>query len=204
MHIEFLLEEPSAQTALDLLLPKLLPPDTTWNCFPHRGKTDLLQRLPGRLKTYARQFPHQPELRVVVLMDADTDCRRRKTELERIIAEAGLYTKTTAAPGQQFRIITRLAITELEAWFLGDREAIQTAYSRVRPQHFSGLPAQPDAVSDAWETLWRVLQAGGYYRAGKAKVEWAETIAPHLNPERNTSASFQYFRLGLAALSAPE
>ena len=46
--------------------------------------------------------------------------------------------------------------------------------------------------------LWRVLQQGGYYRAGKAKVEWAETIAPHLEPGRNKSASFQCFRRGLA------
>jgi hypothetical protein len=199
MHIEFLLEEPSAEAALNILLPKLLPPDATWSCYPHRGKTDLFQRLPGRLKTYARQFPHQLDLRVVILMDADTDCRRRKAELEMVVADAGLLTKTTAA-GQPFRIITRLAVQELEAWFLGDRAAIQTAYPRVRPQHFSGLPHDPDTIADTWETLWRVLQEGKYYLAGKAKVEWAETIAPHLNAEQNTSASFQYFYQGLALL----
>ena len=96
MHIEFLLEEESAKAALNILLPKLLPADTTWACFPHRGKTDLFQRLPGRLKTYARQLPHQPELRVVILMDADTDCRRRKAELEKIVADGGLLTKTSS------------------------------------------------------------------------------------------------------------
>ncbi|WP_375433880.1 DUF4276 family protein [uncultured Hymenobacter sp.] len=200
MHIEFLLEEPSAEAALNILLPKLLPPDATWNCYPHRGKTDLLQRLPGRLKTYTHQFPHQPELRVVILMDADTDCRQRKVELEKVVADAGLPTKTTALPGQPFRIITRLAIQELEAWFLGDRTAIQTAYPRVRPQHFSGLPHDPDTIADTWGTLWRVLQEGGYYKAGKAKVEWAETIAPHLDPKQNRSVSFQYFCQGLALL----
>ncbi len=200
MHIEFLLEEESAKAALDILLPKLLPADTTWACFPHRGKTDLFQRLPGRLKTYARQLPHQPELRVVILMDADTDCRRRKAELEKIVADGGLLTKTTAGPGQPFRILTRLAVQELEAWFLGDRAAIQAAYPRVRPQHFGGLSNDPDTIADTWETLWRVLREGKYYLAGKAKVEWAETIASHLDPDRNTSASFQYFRQGLAQL----
>ncbi|MFD2785086.1 DUF4276 family protein [Hymenobacter rubripertinctus] len=200
MHLEILLEEPSAEVALNILLPKLLPPDTTWNCYPHRGKTDLFQRLPGRLKTYARQLPHQPDLRVIILMDADTDCRRRKAELEQVVANVGLLTKTSAAPHEPFRIITRLAIQELEAWFLGDREAIQAAYPRVRPQHFSGLPQNPDTIADTWETLWRVLREGKYYLAGKAKVEWAETIAPHLDPARNTSASFQYFRQGLARL----
>ncbi|WP_187632005.1 DUF4276 family protein [Hymenobacter lutimineralis] len=197
MHIEFLLEEESAKAALDVLLPKLLPPDTTWSCYPHRGKTDLFQRLPGRLKTYARQFAGQPDLRVVILMDADSDCKRRKGELEKIVADAGLLTKTTAA-GQPFRIITRLAVQELEAWFLGDRAAIHAAYPRVRPPHFSGLPHDPDTIADTWETLWRVLQEGKYYLTGKAKVEWAETITPHLEPDRNTSASFQYFRLALS------
>ncbi|GAA3918354.1 DUF4276 family protein [Hymenobacter algoricola] len=200
MHIEFLLEEESAKAALDLLLPRLLPPGATWACYPHRGKTDLLQRLPGRLKTYARQFPHQPDLRVVVLMDADTDCRRRKAEMEQVVAAAGLLTKTTAGAGQPFRILTRLAVAELEAWFLGDRAAIQAAYPRVRPQHFGGLPPNPDAIADTWETLWRVLREGRYYLAGKAKVEWAETITPHLDPDRNTSASFQYFRQSLGLL----
>ena len=200
MHVEFLLEEPSAEAALNILLPKLLPAGATWACYPHRGKTDLFQRLPGRLKTYARQFPHQPDLRVVILMDADTDCRRRKAEMEKAVADAGLLTKTTAGPNQPWRILTRLAVAELEAWFLGDREAIQRAYPRVHPQHFKGLPHDPDAVADTWETLWRVLQEGRYYLTGKAKVEWAETIAPHFEPDRNTSASFQYFRQGLALL----
>ncbi|UYZ62713.1 DUF4276 family protein [Hymenobacter weizhouensis] len=200
MHIEFLLEEESAEAALHVLLPKLLAPDVTYQCYPHRGKTDLLQRLPGRLKNYARRLPQEPGLRVVILMDADTDCRRRKAELEKIVAEAGLLTKTTAGSEQPYHTITRLAMQELEAWFLGDREAIQAAYPRVRPQHFSGLPHDPDTIADTWETLWRVLQEGGYYRTGKAKIEWAETIAPHLNPERNMSASFQYFRQGLAQL----
>jgi hypothetical protein len=199
MHIEFLLEEESAEAALNILLPKLLPAGTTWHCYPHRGKTDLFQRLPGRLKTYARQFLHQPDLRVVVLMDADTDCHRRKAELEKVVADEGLLTKTTAA-GRHFRVLTRLAVQELEAWFLGDREAIQAAYPRVRPQHFGGLDTNPDAIADTWETLWRVLQEGSYYKAGKAKVEWAETITPHLEPDRNRSASFQYFRQGIVEL----
>ncbi|OWP65013.1 hypothetical protein CDA63_01250 [Hymenobacter amundsenii] len=57
-----------------------------------------------------------------------------------------------------------------------------------------------DAISDTWETLWRVLRQGGCYRAGNANVEWAETIAPHLDPVRSTSASFQCFRWGLGQL----
>ncbi|TGE21729.1 DUF4276 family protein [Hymenobacter aquaticus] len=200
MHIEFLLEEESAKAALDLLLPRLLPAGVTWWCHFHRGKTDLLHRLPGRLKTYARQLAGQPDLRVVILMDADTDCRRAKAELEKMVADAGLLTKATAA-GRPYHILTRLAVQELEAWFLGDRDAIRAAYPRVRPQHFSGLPPDPDTIADTWETLLRVLQKADA-GATKGKIRWAETIAPHLEPARNKSASFQVFRQGLAALSA--
>ena len=199
MHVEFLLEEPSAEAALEQLLPRLLPNDT-WYCIPHRGKGELLSRLPALLKNYARRLPHDPNLRVVLLMDADADCRKAKAELESLVAAAHLPTKATAPAGQPFRVLTRLAVAELEAWFLGDRAAIQAAYPRVRAHHFKGLARDADTIPDAWETLHRVLQNAGLYRASKAKVEWATTVAAHLEPGRNESASFRYFCAGLAAL----
>ncbi|UOQ72687.1 hypothetical protein [Hymenobacter cellulosilyticus] len=69
------------------------------------------------------------------------------------------------------------------------------------PQHFSGLPHDPDAIADTWETLLRVLQKADA-TATKGKIRWAETIAPHLEPDRNQSASFRYFRRGLLAAPA--
>lgn len=199
MHVDFLLEEPSAEAALNQLLPRLLPGDT-WRCVPHRGKDALLLRLPALLRSYARRLPHEPDLRVVLLMDADADCRKGKAVLEKLVADAQLITKTSAQPGQIFRVLTRLAVAELEAWFLGDRAAIQAAYPRVRPHHFKGLDRDPDAILDCWETLHRVLQKGGYYLTSKAKVEWADAIAQHLEPTRNDSASFRYFCQGLVVL----
>ena len=200
MHVEVLLEELSAKVALDILLPRLLPEGCTFACHPHRGKNDLLARLPGRLKNYARLLPANPDWYVVILMDADTDCRGRKQELERLVAGAQLLTKTTAHPKQKFQLLTCLAVAELEAWFLGDPIAIQAAYPRVHAKHFKGLPRDPDTLPDTWESLHRLLQKGGYYLASAAKVEWAATIAPYLDPARSTSASFQYFCAGLTAL----
>jgi len=202
MHVDFLLEEPSAEAALNQLLPRLLPNDT-WHCIPHRGKDALLMRLPALLKNYARRFGHEPELRLVLMMDADANCKKAKQKLEKLAADAQLLTKTTAPSGQPFRVVTRLAIAELEAWFLGDRSAIQSAYPRVHPHHFKGLLREVDALPDAWETLHRVLQRGGYYTTGYLKREAAEAIAAHLDladPARNTSPSFHYFCASLAAL----
>ena len=81
-----------------------------------------------------------------------------------------------------------------------DRIAIQSAYPWVHANHFKGLGRDPDALPDTWEALHRLLQEDGYYLASKAKVEWAENIALHLDPARNTSASFRYFCEGLAVL----
>lgn len=125
MHIEFLLEEPSAEAALNQLLPRLLPASDSWRCVPHRGKDQLRLRLPSLLKNYARRLAQEPGLRVVLLMDADADCRKAKGDLESLVAAAGLFTKATTPVGRPFRVITRLAFCELEAWFLGDRDAIQ-------------------------------------------------------------------------------
>lgn len=55
-----------------------------------------------------------------------------------------MLTKTTAGPGQVFHVLSRVAVQELEAWWLGDRAAIMVAYPAVKPQHFKGLDRNSD------------------------------------------------------------
>ena len=50
MHIEFLLEEESAEVALKFILPKILPDDVHYHFRVFQGKYDLLKNLPERLK----------------------------------------------------------------------------------------------------------------------------------------------------------
>jgi hypothetical protein len=196
MHIEFLVEEPSMQAALDNLLPRLLPLDTTYRIIVFEGKPGLLKRLPDRLRAYAHWLP--PEYRIVVLVDEDRqDCHELKRQLEAAARQAGLSTKTSG--GARFQVLNRIVIEELEAWFLGDLEALRQAYP--------GLPASlerrfpdPDAVNGGtWETLERLLQRCGYFQGGYRKLEAASAISAHMNPERNRSKSFQVFRDGLLA-----
>lgn len=52
MHIEFLVEEPSAKEALDLLVPKIAEGVITWDVHPFQGKHDLLANLLSRLRGY--------------------------------------------------------------------------------------------------------------------------------------------------------
>lgn len=200
MHVEFLLEEPSSEEALKLLLPRLLPTDTSYALHNFHDKQTLLKHLKNRLRGYAQW--NVSELRVVVLVDCDDDdCVDLKRQMEAAALDAGLTTKTVAGGGA-FVVLNRIAIEELEAWFFGDVEAIRTAYPRVP----ASLGQQskyrdPDAITGGtWEALEHVLQKRGYHREGLAKLKAARDIARHMDPSRNRSTSFQTFINGLAAM----
>ena len=102
-HVEVIVEEPSAEAFLQVLLPRMLG-NTTFSLYVHQGKPDLLQRLPQRLAGYASWLPEN--WRVVVLVDRDDDdCKKLKKELERFAAAAklGSYVKTSTKSHGSFR-----------------------------------------------------------------------------------------------------
>ena len=210
MHVEFLVEELSAKKALDILLLHLFPADGphSFETYSLESKTQMLDALPARLRDYASMMRDWADLRVVVLLDRDEqDCRALKLQLETLAASAGLTTKAASASTGRFQVVNRVVCEELEAWYLGDEAAVTAAYDRVHPHHFkvayATLPQpDPDAVrGGTWEAFQRVLAEAGY-EAPRTKQKWAERIAPHLDPARNQSASFQCFWLGVQALLA--
>ena len=202
MHLEVLVEEPSAETALRILIPKIVGEDTTFRIHPFQGKQDLVKSLPGRLRGYRPWLP--ADWRVVVLIDEDReDCLTLKSRLENAALDAGLQTKSSSA-SQAFQVISRLAIEELEAWYFGDTEAISTAFPGV-PQTLANKARyrDPDAIiGGTWESLERVLQRAGYYPSGMSKLDVARRISFYMNPTRNRSRSFQVFRDALNELAS--
>ena len=127
-HVEFLVEEPSMEEALRMLLPVLLG-DVSFGVYQYNGKDNLLRKLPDRLRAYAKWLPR--DYRIVVLVDRDRDeCSQLKLRLEGIAAQAGLTTRTRSG-GRTYQVVNRLAIEELEAWYFGDWEAVMAAYPRV-------------------------------------------------------------------------
>lgn len=200
MHIEVLVEEQSAEVALQNLLPRMLPPEVTFAVHPHSGKMDLLARLPGLLAGYRRWITS--EYRIVILIDQDTsDCRTLKRKLERIAVEAGLQPKSIARRGS-FQVLNRLAIEELESWFFGDPQAVCAAYPRIPSSSLrSAAYRRPDAIAGGTaEALERILQRHRYYRSGMPKIEVARSISAHMDPGRNSSNSFRIFREGILEL----
>lgn len=197
MHIEFLVEEPSAEAALRNLVPRIVPGvDVQFRVF--QGKQDLLSKLPGLLKGYRRWIP--ADWRIVVLVDEDRqDCTKLKAEMERAAEDAGLITRKIAGGGSNFQVLNRISIEELEAWFFGDLQALHLAYSRIpRSLETRSKYRDPDAIQGGtWEELEKELQRKGYFHGGLAKIEAAKAISAHMDPDQNRSKSFQVFRDGL-------
>ena len=50
MHIEFLIEEASAEIVLTEIVPKILGDEVTFKIHDFRGKVNLLNKLPQRMK----------------------------------------------------------------------------------------------------------------------------------------------------------
>ena len=127
-HVEVLVEEPSAEAALRLLLPPILV-DVSFQVYPYSCKDELLTRLPDRLRGYARWIPD--DWRIVVVVDRDNgDCNELKRRLETLARQAGLGTRSRPR-SKRFSVVNRLAIEELEAWYFGDWTAVRQAYPKV-------------------------------------------------------------------------
>ncbi|MBU6399483.1 MAG: DUF4276 family protein [Verrucomicrobia bacterium] len=204
MHIEFFVEEESAEAFLQGLVPKVISEGNSFFVHVFQGKRDLLGHLPARLKGYRNWLP--VDWRIAVLVDEDRqDCKRLKAELEAAARGAGFATKTSLDQRGQFVVLNRVAIEELEAWYFGDVEALVKAYPGVPPTlDRKEKYREPDAIpGGTWETLERVLQRAGYFPAGLPKMEVARKMAPLMDPQRNRSKSFQHFVAGLRAFLEP-
>jgi hypothetical protein len=200
MHIEFLVEEPSAEAALRNLVPKIVGDDISYNIHVFQGKQDLLKKLPKRLRGYHPWLPEN--WNIIVLIDKDQEeCVNLKKRLDKIANNEGFITRSNSDPHKKFQVINRIAIEELEAWFFGDVKAMKLAYPKIpslldRNRKFRN----PDAIHNTCEALGRILKRYGYYRGGLPKIEVAKRISINMDPDRNNSKSFQVFRDALIGL----
>jgi hypothetical protein len=212
MHFEFLIEDSSGAKLLESLLPQWLGPISephSWKIHPYRGvgripqglakspdpsKRMLLDQLPRLLRGYGKCAGIDA---IIVILDSDRrDCREFLGELQAIVGACH------PAPNTLFR----LAIEEMEAWYLGDREALLQAYPRAKKDVLRQYVQ--DSVCDTWELLADAIYPGGrtaikkagWPLPGQVKAEWAIKIGPHLDPDRNISPSFCKLRDGLKRL----
>jgi len=216
MHLEILIEDSSGERFLETVLPAIIGQQGnphTWRTFAYKGigripkgltekvdpaKRILLDNLPRLLRGYGRT----PGIdAVVVVVDSDDrDCVEFLEQLHEV-ARACKPLPTT---------LFRLAIEELEAWYLGDREAVLRAYPRAKTSELDDYVQ--DSSCGTWERLADAVCPGGsaavkkapWFRQGELKHEWAERITPLMDPERNVSCSFGKLRDGLRLLVGKE
>lgn len=167
---------------LNALLPRLFPA-LAFQCVPHEGKSDLEKRLAGKLRGW-----RTPGTRFVVMRDQNgADCRDVKAKLVDLCLSGG-------RPDALVRIVCR----ELEAWYLGDRNALLQAFPE-EPRHIERELNKrrfrdPDAVVAPAAALSSLMPA---FRKRSA----ARTMGKLLSRE-NTSHSYRVFLAGVDRLYA--
>ncbi|MBU9522426.1 hypothetical protein KTE45_28620, partial [Burkholderia multivorans] len=157
MHIEVLVEDSSGARLLEILLPQIIGAHGaphTWRVHPYKGigriprgltsRTDpakraLLDQLPRLLQGYGKT-PGVDAVAVVVDNDA-RDSQEFLRELE------GLRDQCNPAPTTLFS----LAIEEMEAWLLGDQNALFAAFPRAKKDVLARY--KQDSICGTWELL---------------------------------------------------
>lgn len=192
-HLEILVEEPSMEAFLRGFVPRVLGQRVTFQIVSFQGKSDLLCQLSARLRAYAAWIPSSHRIVVVVDRD-DDDCRALKRRIEACCTDAALPSRS-AVGDRSWRIVTRLAIEELEAWYFGDWQAVRKVYPRVKATVPASAPFRnPDAIQGGtWEAFERVLKNAGYFRGGLRKIEIARQLGAVIDPDQNNSPSFRSF-----------
>ena len=209
MHFEILVEDRPGKTMLDLLIPKIISDQHTFEVYAYKGvghipknltrstdarKRILLDQLPRLLRGYGKTFagysPNYPAA-VIVVCDLDDKCLKAfRQELFAIL--------NACDPKPETRFC--IAIEESEAWLLGDILAIKEAYPNARDNVLRSY--ENDSICGTWELLADAVFSGGasglkdrgWQVVGREKSVWAEKITPHMDVDNNASPSFRYFR----------
>ena len=175
----FLLEEPSMKELLDRLLPRVFP-DLAFHCVPHDGKDDLENNIRETLRNW-----REPNARFFVVRDNDNaNCYALKERLRQICVE-----------GRRNDTLVRIVCQELEAWYLGDPDALADAFHDEKLRMIKNQPryGDPDAIQNPSDFVKRRIPSFG-------NISGARTMAQHLRPERNRSSSFAVFLSGIERL----
>ncbi len=177
-RIVFLLEEKSMEVFLESLLNKWFPA-MNFICISHDGKNDLMKSIPIKLRSW-----REPGVQFVIVQDNDGgDCVKLKKKLLDLCQEGGREDS-----------IVRIACQELEAWYLGDVDALVDAYGSFRSKLSAAKRRAPDDVPSPSREVQRLLPRF-------TKVDGARRMGVRVDPESNRSTSFRVLFRTLEQLS---
>lgn len=174
-----------------------LPGDLKAN--PNRNDRTLLHNFPSKLRAYGKSMGKQEVVVLLVDLDDRADCKAFKQELLKALDVC------TPMPN----LLIRIAIEELEAWYLGDFKAIQKAYPESNQELFDSYIQ--DSQCGTWEKLGEIISPASLkviknygkrsVRLLEEKRRWAIKITPFMDIENNRSPSFCCFRDGLKKIA---
>lgn len=174
--VEILVEELSMKNFLWIILPQILPEGYVLgrNCFirVHEGKQDLQKQLPSKIRAY--HYYNKP-CKVIVIQDQDSnDCIELKQKIQQLITES--------APIDH---LIRIACHELEAWYIGDMDAIEKLYPKFKAASHQNkaIFRNPDVLENPATELKRLIPA---FQKGLASRE----IPKFMDVNKNRSVSF--------------
>lgn len=211
MYIQFLIEDKSTEILINHVMEKLQNDYINLKIFydtksfggignlPKKGtpleqKTGkLLNDLPMFLRAFDKKFRCMSDTAIIIVLDNDKrDPEKFRTQLCNLAIQNMILTDHAFC----------IAVKEMEAWLLGDMNAVEKAYPAVRKS--AGKNYRQDGICDTWEILADMVYPGGlkklrkkadnsYAEIGKMKAEWADKIGKMLDLNRNLSPSFQSF-----------
>ena len=157
MHFQYLVEDQSGAALIRILMQKIveLYPNATYDCKGFRGiggftrKNTIKETKTGKLlndlATYLRGFDRSlqsfPSVIIVVLDSDDHDVQQFRSELEAVAMQNMI----------KIDHVFCLAVEEIEAWLLGDRHALLSAYPHAK-MHVLNTYVQ-DSICGTWEVL---------------------------------------------------
>lgn len=177
----FMVEEKAMLVTLNVILPKILPPNFAFQIIKHEGKSDLKKSIPRKLRAW-----NEPCVSFVVLRDNDNAvCEEIKNKIQGICEKAG-------RPDTLIRIVCQT----LESWFLGDMAALAAAFNqpKIAAYNAKAMFRDPDGLGNPSEEIGKIIP-------GYQKVSGARKVASYLNLDRNCSTSFNVFVSGLQRLT---
>lgn len=209
MYFQFLIEDSSTAKLIKHVMDKMQikHPDREilyeikyFSGIGHLGKkgnlmerkgNNLLNNLPLYMKAFDKALKNIDALLVVVVDNDKRNNIQFRKQLEQVAETLHL----------DINYIFCIAVKEMEAWLLGDEQAILEAYPYAKRKYLKSYIQ--DGICDTWQVLANMVYPGGlnqlmkiakngYGEIGKAKGEWADKIGERLDLERNVSPSFQY------------
>lgn len=207
MHFQFLIEDKSSAALIEILMQKIASAEknVTFSCNAFKGLGNFIKKntvkeiktgkLLNDLAMYLRGFNKSlqwfPSALFVVLDNDDRNTDEFRENLKQVSLKNGITIDHVYC----------IAVEEIEAWLLGDENAILAAYPDAKLAKLHAYVQ--DSICGTWEVLAEVVYPGGivklqkdcssYIEVGKCKNEWAKNIGVHMDISHNKSTSFMYF-----------